>query len=436
LNKRCVPKTINNLFKLEMDFDAVNLFKYKNTSSWVKIKNYLYILSLNNTISSHSMKKNIISKNGLILILLSIKNYLLNVFNRKKRDLYIGAGSGLFKYEDSVLDSYFPMNNEEVDMIYMLSADYAKTLIQYTSFISRKKVVIYSYLMGPLKILFTKIFKIFIKVKIENNFINFLDKNDLITSKKDLQSIHANFVITTILFKIFLYPLNIKKAYIVSAYSNSEICSVLKNRGIEIIELQHGLIGATHRGYNYAIKNALLPIPEKVNVYNDFWKEELVRAGYFSENDINVTGRLKYQLVNKNISSLDGNSIVFTGQGGFYKEIKDLFMGSMGYLSRNDMRLVYIPHPNEDRKSLSLLKRAVAELENITILEGGMFTTEQYIYNSIAHISIYSSCHFDAIHYKNKTYIFDIMNDNPMEYYSTHFKESFINIKTIEGVKI
>jgi hypothetical protein len=435
LSKNYIPNTINNLSKLEMEFDAINMFKYKGTSSWIKIKNHLYSLTLNDIVSHNLCKKDIVSNNGFILILLSIKNYLLNVFNRKERDLYVGAGSGLFKYKDSVLDSYFPMNNEETDMIYMLSADHAKTLIQYTSFISSRKIVIYSYLIGPLKILFTKIFKIFIRVKIKNDFIDFLDKNDLITSKKDLQSIHANFIITTILFKIFLYSLNIKKAYIVSAYSNSEICSVLKSRGIEIIELQHGIIGTVHRGYNYATKSILLPTPNKVNVYNDFWKQELINAGYFSENDVNITGRLKYHLVDKNMSILDNNFIVFTGQGGFYKEIEELFISSVDYLLLNNLQLIYIPHPNEIGESLNSLKKIVDKLENIIISKDRTLTTEQYVYNSIAHISIYSSCHFDAVHYKNKTYVFDVMNDNPMEYYSSQFKEIFVKIKTLEGVK-
>lgn len=436
MNKKNIPNSINNLLILETEFDAISIFKYKQTSSWINIKNYLYSLTLNGVVSNNFSKRDIISKNGLILILMSIKNYLLNIVNKKERVLYIGAGSGLFYYKDEILDSYFPLDCSDKDIIYMLSADHAKKLMHYYPFINTKKVIIYSYLIGPLKIFLTKIFKIFVKIKIEDNFIKFLNNNKMITSKKELHNIHANFLITTILYKIFFFPLNIKKAYIVSAYSNTEICSVLRDRGIEIIELQHGIIGNVHRGYNYVTNNLLLPTPNKVNVYNEFWKNELIYAGYFTEENINITGRLKYQLIDKNISIFDNNFIVFTGQGGFYNDIEKLFIDSANYLLLNKIQLIYIPHPNEMiGESLNLLKKVANNFKNIIIIEHKIFTTEQYIYNSIAHVSVYSSCHFDSVHYKNKTYVFDVMDDNPMDYYSNQFKEIFINIKTLEEIK-
>lgn len=435
MNKKNIPNSINNLSILEVDYDAVNLFKYKNTSSWINIKNYLYGLTLKGVVSNNFTKKDLFSKNGLILILKSIKNYILRAFDKKERNLYIGAGSGLFYYKDKIFDSYFPLDEIDSDDIYMLSADHAEKLIRYISFIDEKKVIIYSYLVGPLKIFLTKIFKIFIKIKINSDFINFLKANEIFKSEKELQAIHANFVITRTLYKVFLSFFKIKKAYIVSAYSNTEICSVLKERGIEIIELQHGVLGSIHRGYNYAIKSSLLPTPNKVNVYNEFWKKELINAGYFNEYSINITGRLKYELIDRNISIIHNDFIVFTGQGGFYTEIQKLFVESNSFLVNNNIKLIYIPHPNEINEALNILKEITKKLKNIIIMEDKIFTTEQYIFCSKAHISVYSSCHFDAVHYKNKTYIFDIMFDNPMNYYSSQFEENFINIKTLEEIK-
>ena len=318
------------------------------------------------------------------------------------------------------------------DIIYMLSADHAENLIKHKSFLKKNKVVIYSYLIGPLKIIFTKLDKLFNKSNIDKLFLQFLKTNDINVSEKELQLVHLKFRISLFLYKLFLFSLNIKKAYIVSAYSNTEICAVLKSRGIEIIELQHGVIGNIHRAYNYEIKNKFLPTADKINVYNSFWKKELIVAGYFSESQIYITDRLKYKLIDLSMKS--SNTIVFTGQGGFYNEIIDLFKSSNEYLITKDIIFLYIPHPNETKESLELLKSNSANFKNIFIIEEKEYTTEQYIYNSIAHLSVYSSCHFDSVHYKDKTYILDVMDNNPMAYYSLQFNKIFVNIKKIEEI--
>jgi hypothetical protein len=433
MNKNFIPKSIKILSKLEKSFDVVKIFKYKNTSSWINIKNYLYGLSLEGMVSSGFSKKDIISKNGLYLIYISIVHYIKNVINRKKRTLYIGAGSGLFKYDNTTLDSYFPVNEDD-SIIYMLSADHAENLIKHKAFLKKNNIFIYSYLVGPLKILFTKLSKLFYKSKIDKLFLDFLKINEINISEKELQLVHLRFKVSLFLYKIFLFPLNIKKVYIVSAYSNTEICAIFKSRGIEIIELQHGVIGNVHRAYNYKIKNKLLPTADKIYVYNDFWKNELLNAGYFDKNQIYVTNRLKYKLINLSIAST--NTIIFTGQGGFYKEIIEFFKSSNKYLMNKNIKLLYIPHPSEINKGLDLLKDSVNNLKNILIIEEKEYTTEQYIYNSLAHISVYSSCHFDSVHYKDKTYILDIMNNNPMAYYSLQFNKIFTNIKKIEEISI
>ncbi|MCJ8327989.1 MAG: hypothetical protein MJK08_12915 [Campylobacterales bacterium] len=432
MSKKFIPKSISILSLIENTFDIVNIFKYKDTSSWINIKNYLYDLSLDGIVSSSFSKKDIISKNGLYLIFISIWHYVCNILNRKKRILFIGAGSGLFFHDNKTLDSYFPMDEKENDIIYMLSADHAENLIKHKSFLKKNKVVIYSYLIGPLKIIFTKLDKLFNKSNIDKLFLQFLKTNDINVSEKELQLVHLKFRISLFLYKLFLFSLNIKKAYIVSAYSNTEICAVLKSRGIEIIELQHGVIGNIHRAYNYEIKNKFLPTADKINVYNSFWKKELIVAGYFSESQIYITDRLKYKLIDLSMKS--SNTIVFTGQGGFYNEIIDLFKSSNEYLITKDIIFLYIPHPNETKESLELLKSNSANFKNIFIIEEKEYTTEQYIYNSIAHLSVYSSCHFDSVHYKDKTYILDVMDNNPMAYYSLQFNKIFVNIKKIEEI--
>ena len=419
----------------EKKFNVIKVFKFKNTTAWINIKNFLYTKSLNDVIElATNNKKSFLNLNGLKLILLSIFNYFKYIFKREERVLYVGAGSGLFEYENNILDSYLPEELENEKLIYMLSAEYPDKLMKYKKYLKKHNIIIFSFLIAPLKMIITKLIYSFINVKIENSFFDILSDNGNPITQKEINYIYSKFIVSYYLYKIFLIFFKIQKAYIVSSYSNTELISILKEKGIEVIELQHGIIGSVHRAYNYAIRDVLLPTPDKVFVYDNFWKEELIKAGYYDKNQIKVTGRLKYELIRKDITIYENRYIVFTGQGGFYKEIKELFKNSQSFLEKNGIKLIYLPHPNEANKDIDTLVNNLNN--NLIILREKQFTTEQYIYNSLAHISVYSSCHFDAVYYKNKTYVFDIMNDNPMNYYISNFKEEFQVIQNIIEVEI
>jgi len=426
---------LNKLSILESKYNAIDDFKYKNTTSWIDIKNYIYSKSLNNVVKNPTQNSSsFLSFKGIKLLVLSLIFYISYIFNRKQKEIYIGAGSGLFEFNNRIYDSYLPKEIRDSEIIYMMSADFPETLCKYKSYLKNKKVVIYSFLIAPLKMIFIKIFKNKSKLKIDDALAKEIEK--LGVNEDELKYIHTKFIVTYWLYKLFLYPLKIKKAYIVSTYSNTELISVLKEKNIEIIEIQHGLIGTTHRGYNYAISSDILPTPNKVYVYDKFWKQELINAGYYSDEQIKIDGRLKYELIDKKLEVFDFDFFVFTGQGGFFDDIIELINSSIEYLKDKNLKLLYIPHPNESEKDLNYLKSQIKDFYNILVLDktSKKHTTEQYIYNCIAHISVYSSCHFDAIYYKDKTFVYDIMSENPMQYYIENFPKQFIPIKSLKEI--
>lgn len=423
---------IEKLSKLEITQSPAEIFKYKDTTSWINIKNYLYAKSLPDSVKGAS-SDGFFSKNGVYLLLLSIFYYIKYIFRMQVSNLYVGAGSGLFDHNDKSLDSYLPSNELNGDsLLYLLSAEHPEKLIKHCAYVKSNNVVIYSYLLAPLKVVFTKLLSKFIRVEIPEAFFSELEKSGVLVTRAELSAIHTRFIVSYHLYKVFLFPLRISKAYVVSAYSNTELISVLKDRGVEINELQHGLIGNMHRGYNYKCYSALLPTPTNVFVYNDFWKKELLNGGYYKSNQIKVTGRLKYSLVDFELTIPGKNFVVFTGQGGFYEEMLTFFYEAEEVLSKNDIELLYIPHPNESLNTLDTFCQQLKSLSSVRILRNKAFTTEQYIYNSLAHISVYSSCHFDAIHYKHKTYVFNIMKDNPMQYYTLIYPEQYICLTRID----
>jgi len=424
---------------LETDFAAVHAFRYRNSSSWVRIKTFINGLLL----GSGDMPLNAMNTfglNALEILYISTKNYIKNIFvGRKKSVIYIGAGSGLFTYEREVKDSYFPYADiTPGECLYWLSADYPKRLIQYRDYLVRNKVIIFSYIVAPLSALLSR----FVRLKpssFDKSAVNRISdevrKSGYGLADKTVAHNHALFITRYWLFWLLLPKRSIKKAYIVSAYSYSEICAVLKERGVEIIELQHGLIGPEHEGYNYAVRDKRLPTPDAVNVYNDFWKQELVDAGYYPQERIQVTGRLKYRLIRHNLY-FERQFIVFTGQGIFLDEIiRFLAEGARNIAAKNiDIDILYLPHPNEGELEREKMRTALRNYANIKIGHSDDMTTEEFIYYSLAHISIYSSCHFDALFFKNKSFVFDVMENNLMNYYMEKYPDKFVRIRGLADI--
>jgi len=250
-----------------------------------------------------------------------------------------------------------------------------------------------------------------------------------------LLSKYAEFIAGYKLYKLFFKFLKIEKAYVVSASTKSDIVAALKSLNIEVIEIQHGIVGKLHRGYNFNIdKNDLLPVADRIDVYNKFWKDEIINAGYFSANQINIVGRLKYDIVKSNIEALNFKYIIFTGQGAFFEEIIKFFDEADNWLVQKDIKMYYKSHPRELKSEIDFLKKSMKKLDACFFYDGTN-TTEELIKSSVAHISVFSSCHFDAVYYKNKTYVLDVMKDNIMHYYAEHSSKNFIKIKAIEEVE-
>ncbi len=431
-----LPNNIELLSKLEKEQNVLGVFYYKNTTAWVKVKDFLIASMYDDKVRINTnTKKSLFTKNGIKLLLLSIKNYIKHIFCNQKKSLYLGASTGLFIHDNQVLDSYFPYTDLNInDSIYMTNCGNLEKFIEFADFISYNNIVVENYIVGILK----NILRLFIfispeKKRLIEEFYQSLDfEVKSCVDYNSLLRIYKDFIAGYVVYGAFFKLLKIDCAYIVSAPTKSDMIATLKSLNIKIIEIQHGFVGNLHAGYNYKMEqNIILPTPDEIDVYNDFWKKEIISAGYFKESQINIKGRLKYDLVKNNDAY--SNVIIFTGQGAFFDEIIDFFINSDAWLFSNDMQLLYKPHPKESKEEIDNFKYKIRMLKSCEVYSGDS-TTEELIKNSLAHVSVFSSCHFDAVYYKNKTYIYDIMKDNIMNYYSELYSDTFININNISEI--
>lgn len=429
-------KDIQVLMNLERNKKILSLFDYYKTSSWVLVKDVITNKITEEEVNNRLSRKELFSKEIVFLIYYSLVNYIKNIYDRRPRSLFIGAGSGIFLYGEKTLDSYFPYKREDKeDVIYFLSADYPKRLYKNIKYIKTNNIVIHSFLFSPIRVLLTKVIS-FIKASNKFKFqiiVDFLKKNNIHVAKLTIFNAHMKFIAGNILYSVVLKPLRINKLYVVSSYSNSDIISVCKKKGIEIIEMQHGIVGEMHRGYNYKTKDVKLPTPNKIYVYNSFWEEELVKAGFYTKENIEVYGRLKYELLEvKDKKKIKSNFLVFTGQNSYIEEIIEFLKKSNKLLCDSKIILYYLPHPNE--KGLNAIIESLKEYKGVKVIKNKKYTTEEYINKSLAHISLFSSCHFDALHYKGQTFVPNIIKNNLINYYIIKYSDKFIKINSIKEI--
>ncbi|MEA2080316.1 MAG: hypothetical protein U9P00_10755 [Pseudomonadota bacterium] len=434
-----VPNDIKKLEDIEKNNDVISTFKYNDTTAWIYLKNVLTVSMYSKEIRiENGNKKDLFSFNGFKCIFKSIKNYFLYISSSSKKSIFLGASTGLFKDNKKILDSYFPYYDLDIkNTIYMLNCSNLHLLQNYDDYMNNNKIVIENYIVGIVKKLFSKIILILLSKKKKKEIENFnktLQKCSINVSTKVLLSKYCEFIAGYKFYRLFFKYLNIDTAYIVSAPTKSDMVAALKSLNIKTVEIQHGIVGRLHRGYNFNFKqNDILPTVNFINVYNKFWKDEIINAKYFTEKQINIVGRLKYDIVQSDIKELNFKYIIFTGQGAFFNQIIIFFNNADKLLTENNIKMFYKTHPRELESEVHYLKNSFNRLESCEVYNGNS-TTEELIKNSLAHVSVFSSCHFDAIYYKNKTYTLDIMENNIMEYYNKRNKDSFIMIDSIENI--
>lgn len=434
-----IPTDIKILKEIEKTKDVFSIFQYKDTTAWLAMKELITVYHYDKHIRlATGTQKEILSWKGLRTIGSALFHYIAHLTSREKKNLFLGASTGLFEHKGEILDAYFPYYDMEVSAsIYMFNCGNLSALNKYTTYVKEHHIVIENYLLVPVKKIVAKILLYTLSKKKKKDIATFnvyLKKQHIDLSDKVLYQQYVDFVAGYILYRLFFKALAIKQAYIVSASTKSDMVAALKSLGIKVIEIQHGIVGELHRGYNFHMSPSIhLPVVDRIDVYNQFWKDEIVKAGYFKPDTIYIVGRLKYDIVSEDISDLQFTYIIFTGQGAFFEQIIAFFIQADTYLHKKNIKMFYKPHPRELKSEIVHFKEAIKTL-NACFFYEGEYTTEALIKNAYAHISIFSSCHFDAVYFKNKTYIFDVMDENMMHYYASTSPNNFIKIKYIQEV--
>jgi hypothetical protein len=188
---------------------------------------------------------------------------------------------------------------------------------------------------------------------------------------------------------------------LVTGYSDHSFQAAAKETGATVVELQHGFLSRHHFGYSWSRHarryKAAMPIPDRVMLYGDYWKSELMYHGFWQEELRSVGSFRVDQYRDRAKANSDVPSLVVTSQGvdtsrlvAFLTEFAAL--GS----SRGPFRIVVKLHMREPSKApYARLKTACPNAEILMSTEGP--STLELLADASCHASIYSTCHYESI---------------------------------------
>lgn len=202
-----------------------------------------------------------------------------------------------------------------------------------------------------------------------------------------------------------------KKIFVVVAYQNFPIVAAAKDLGIEVLELQHGLIGSYHLGYSYPNSrlNGEIPyFPDKILTFSEYW---LSNDCYpISSENIIPVGFPYFDYQSKNFRNIEKkeNQILFISQGTIGKLLSEL--AYQVALELKDYKIIYKLHPGEYetwKQNYSNLVKA-SNLDNVEIIGNNNVPLYKLFAESTYQVGAFSTAIFEGLTFNCKTFLMDL----------------------------
>lgn len=200
----------------------------------------------------------------------------------------------------------------------------------------------------------------------------------------------------------FIGQIQPKYLFLVTAYADYALVAAAKEQGVQVIEFQHGSLDRYHIGYSWPAQalpyKAKMPLPDRIFLYGRYWQEELEATGFWSKELCSV-GSLRIDQYRRRKAPREDNlyTIVLTTQGvdterliTFMADFLKLAQGQLAF------RLYIKLHPAERSKEVYEVVFSADERVRI-LLSSEAPSTFELLSQAHLHLSIYSTCHYEAL---------------------------------------
>jgi hypothetical protein len=188
---------------------------------------------------------------------------------------------------------------------------------------------------------------------------------------------------------------------LIDAYDDHTVVAAAKERDIQVVELQHGFLDRHHIGYSwskYALPfKAQMPIPDRVFLYGEYWKQELEVKGFWEE-ELRAVGSLRVdQWRQRKIErSKETCTLVVTTQNLDTERLIAYLSDFVDMVDDQDFRLFIKLHQGEANDRL-YQEAFGADKRVHVLLASEPPSTFELLARSDFHLSIYSTCHYEAL---------------------------------------
>ena len=211
----------------------------------------------------------------------------------------------------------------------------------------------------------------------------------------------VDFLVKSNFWKIVLVILRPRRVAVVVWYGKEPLISACKQLGIEVFDLQHGIIYEEHPIYNILdgqkVKGSDFLLPNKCLVYGEYWREHLLKSGW-NLNEVNVFG---YYLDVLPVDCYvdDTPYILYTSQPHSNEAIIRHIRSIEQEVKLRRWRIVIALHPSEDFHLYS------------EILSEQVMLSKQDTYDLLCacevHISLSSTLLWEAMLFNKSSYILE-----------------------------
>ncbi|ERJ05403.1 hypothetical protein HLRTI_002635 [Halorhabdus tiamatea SARL4B] len=205
------------------------------------------------------------------------------------------------------------------------------------------------------------------------------------------------------LYKRLLDRVNPEIAVVVVSYGKETFIEACKQKGIPVVELQHGVIYPEHFGYTFSGERTKTTFPDYLLTWGEFWKDD-VEFPIPDERVIPVG----YPYLEESIKKYDNvetkQQLLFISQGTIGEQLSKFAINVQQY-SEIDYDIVYKLHPGEyDRWQGEYPWLVDAELEVID-------SSEPPLYNlfaeSSAQVGVGSTAVYEGLAFELETFVYD-----------------------------
>jgi hypothetical protein len=197
-----------------------------------------------------------------------------------------------------------------------------------------------------------------------------------------------------------------KTFYIVVPYVNAAQVSAAKKNNIEVVELQHGALSKYHLGYVYPREAKLAYYPDKIFVWNSFWKNMDIfslPASSIIVDKFRYLEKCKKELALKEKKQ---NQLLVLSQGTIGEDIAKKVLVLKEQFKK--YHIMYKLHPGEYERWKfypSLVK--LSKFANVTIIQNEIPLYELFA-SSALQIGVYSSAIYEGNEFGCKTILLNI----------------------------